>query len=152
MSNNGLYLEILNKSGIPIKYADLGEKFLEDNNLEGLKINNDIKIRLDEQESKAGNIYYTFSQNGLPLPDGLDTIFKINDILLPLSPTKPSKKGYHASACKKVINFNNVDYIADIYISKSMMPYYIKVHLHKKPDTTEAIRKAQMKPKGGSFI
>ncbi len=136
----------------PILLRDLGSDFLTINNIDRSKWNNPFKVAVDKQLSKAGNAFYNYKQNGVPLPDGMNVLFRVEGVVIPLGGIKPSKtKGYPSRSGKAEIVIGGIVYQVLAYISQGKYPYYVKVHASKKPDHSH-LKNAQQMPKGGKLI
>lgn len=145
-------LEFLHSSGDPVRLIDLGTTFLDENDIDSSRFSDTFKIGISQKTSKAGNIFYEYSQNGLPLPDGLNTYLKIHGTVIPFGKTRPSKKGYPTREGQAQCLLGDTMYKITAYLTEARTPFYVRVVLHKKPDNTKKIRKAQKAPKGGYIL
>jgi len=144
-------VEFLNAQGEPLKISDLGSDFMTTNGLDEAHADQDFKIGIVKRDSKAGNAFYDYSQNGVPLPDGLSTFIKVEGTIVPLGRVRPSKNGYPTREGTTQAIIGKVLYKVTVYLTEAKTPYYIKVIAHKKPEST-GIRKAQRTPRGGKII
>lgn len=78
-----LTLEFLNHDMSPVKLASLGHAFLKIFGSGVGSLDRAFRIAIEGKQSKAGNTYYSYSQNGIPLPNGLDTHLKIDGVMIP---------------------------------------------------------------------
>ena len=134
--------------GDPVRMVDLGLNCLEEVGYPLSKSDNTLKIALEQKLSNAGNIYYQYVQNAVPLPSGLASLIKIEGFFIPLNKSGFSEKQYPFREGKAEIFVGKQSYIANLYISKTKSPYYIKILVHKKPDRSQALTK----PRGGAFL
>lgn len=77
-----IVLEYLRANGEVISKIDLGAKYLSDNNIEMARSGEPFRIGISKQMSKAGNAFYDYSQNAIPLPDGLSTFIRIEGVII----------------------------------------------------------------------
>jgi len=147
-----IVIEFLNASGQQIRLIDLGTEFLEANRIEQSRYNQPFRIGINKKISKAGNAFYEYSQNGVPLPDGFSTFIKIEGSIIPFGKVHPSQNGFPTKEGSIEIPIAGLVYKVTAYITQGRSPYYVKVIAHKKPDTVGNISKAQKSPRGGSVI
>ena len=149
---NEITLEFLHSSGEPIRLMDLGTDFLEENQITSSNQSKPFRIAIAKKPSKAGNPYYEYSQNGLPLPDGLSTYLRVEGTVLPFGKTRPSKTGHPTREGQAQILLNGTLYKVTAYITEAKLPFYVKVVAHKNPNLSGTILKAQKSPKGGRIV
>jgi hypothetical protein len=152
MNADHMTLEFLYSTGEPIRLIDLGTTFLNENHIESSNYSNPFRIAIHTKESRAGNAYYEYSQNGLPLPDGLNTFLKIEGAVIPFGKTRPSKNGYPTREGQTQVLMGNTMYKVTAYITEAKLPFYVKIVAYRKPDSSSNITKAQKAPKGGHII
>lgn len=149
-----LIVEFLNPSGNFLVYSDLGTEFCMNfgiNNAEQLK--KPFQISIAKKSSKAGNAYYEYSQQSVPLPDGLSTLLRINGFLIPMGAQAASKTSGNLQRSGNVeMDLNNDTYRLTCYITKSKAPFFVKITVIKKPNSSGNLEKARKTPKGGSFV
>ena len=88
----------------------------------------------------------------MPLADGLATVIKIENAIIPMGRTRPSNKGYPTREGIAQIMVGSVRYKVTAYITEGKSPFYVKVIAHKMPDGTANLKKAQSTPQGGTII
>ena len=67
-------VEFLQAGGEPVRLADLGPEFMAANGIPPGKASSPFRVAVEKKQSKAGNAFYDYAQNGVPLPDGLSTL------------------------------------------------------------------------------
>ena len=147
-----IVIEFLNAAGQQIRLIDLGTEFLEANGVDQSRYNQPFRIGIHKKISKAGNAFYEYSQNGVPLPDGFLIFIKIEGSIIPFGKVHPSQNGYPTKEGCIEIPIAGVLYKVKAYITQGRSPYFVKVIAHKKPDNVGNISKAQKTPRGGSMI
>lgn len=145
-------LEFLHSSGDQVRLIDLGTEFLDENGISSSRYSSPFKIAIMRKQSKAGNSFYEYSQNGVPLPDGLSTYLKVEGTVVPMGKTRPSKNGYPTREGQAQLLIGGTMYKVTAYLTEAKLPYYVKVVMHKKPDTSGNLAKAHKAPKGGSIL
>lgn len=146
-----IILEFLSPSTEPVKLIDLGPDFLRDLNIQLESADRPFRVAIERKESKAGNAYYSYNQNAVPLPDKLGTLIRVEGVIVPLGRVQMSKSGHPMREGSADVVIGSILYTMTAYLSESRRPYFIKVIAHKKPDQT-GLKKAQLTPKGGSII
>lgn len=146
-----IIVEFLAPNGEPVRLIDLGIDFLNSMGIQHNEADRPFRIGVNKRESKAGNSYYEYNQNSLPLPDKMSTLIRLEGAILPLGRIQTSKSGHPMREGSADIVVGGVIYTATGYISESKSPYYVKIIAHKKPEQT-GLKKAQLAPKGGSII
>lgn len=148
-----IVIDFLSSSGTPIRLLDLGADFLSGQNIiEKRQAERPFRIAIEKKQSKAGNAYYEYAQNALPLPDGLSTLIKVEGVVVPMGRIHPSKNGYPTREGVAQIMVGNVVYKLTAYLTEAKEPFYIKVIAHKMPDSQGNIVKARSAPRGGQII
>ncbi len=142
----------MHSSGDPVRLIDLGTEFLDENHIESARYSDPFRIAVHQKKSKAGNPFYEYSQNGLPLPDGLNTYLKAAGTVIPFGKIRPSKNGYPTREGQAEVFLSDTLYKVTAYLTEAKMPYYVKLVMHKKPDNSKNLKKALKMPKGGSII
>lgn len=145
-------LEFLRSSGEPIHLLDLGPDFLTSVGVDPHDASRPFRVAIERKQSKVGNAYYEYSQNSVPLPDGLSTYVRLEGAIVPMGKTRPSKNGFPTREGVAEIVVGGVVYKVIVYITEGKAPYFLRVVAHKKPDTTGNIAKAQAAPKGGTIL
>jgi hypothetical protein len=143
--HSGITLEFLHPDGRPVLIKELAETFRLANGLDDTRNDQPIQISVDGKISQAGNLYYDFSITGFPLPDGLNTLIRAENNLLPFGPTGSSKAGNPTRKSRAEIIIRDSLYVVEAYISKGKKDFYIKMIAHKKAAQS-------VKPRGGGFI
>lgn len=147
-----IIVEFLQADGEAVRYADLGPEFMDGNNLPPDTAPRPFRVEVKKQISKAGNAFYDYSQNGVPLPDGLSTFIRVEGAIVPMGRTRPSKSGYPTREGNAQVIVGGVVYTLTVYMTESRTPYYVKVLAHKTPDRGANVKKAQMAPRGGRIV
>ncbi len=117
-------------SGRPIPCEDLGLDFMQANGLEGHP-NEPFNVTVNAQTSKAGNAYYAWDLNGIPLPDGLITQIQVNGVALTEGLVGESKKGNPMRKDTGNIHVSDIPYLVSSHIVKTRKGYWVKVVAHK---------------------
>jgi len=126
--------------------------FLDQHHVPPSRYTAPLQVQVEKKESKAGNGYYDYSQNGVPLPDGLNTFLKLEGTVIPMGKARPSKNGYPTREGQAHVLLGSVVYKVTAYLTEGKDPYWVKVVAHKLPNSTENIKKAQTAPRGGKLI
>lgn len=145
-------LEFLTASGQPVRLIDLGQAFLTANGIDAANATSPFRVAIVRKKSKAGNAFYDYSQNSIPLPDGLSTFLKLEGAVIPMGRTRPSQKGYPTREGTAQVMIGGVLSTVTAYITQSRVPFFVKVLAHKTPDRSANMAKAQLAPKGGRII
>ena len=145
-------LEFLNSNGEAVRLIDLGSQFLDQMQIPPSRFSAPLQIQIEKKESKAHNQYYDYSQNGLPLPDGLQTFLKIEGSVIPMGKAHPSKNGYPTRGGHAHVLLGATVYKVTAYITEGKNPFWIKVLAHVLPNNSENIKKAQIAPRGGHIV
>jgi hypothetical protein len=148
----GLTIEFFRTNGTALTLLDLGPDFLITLGIDPNNAARPFRIGVDSRKSKAGNEYFEYSQNGVPLPEGLSTFLKVNGVIIPMGSTKPSLKGNPTREGITNLLIGSVIYSVTAYLTETKGGYYIKVIAHKRPDSQKALQKAQRVPRGGSIL
>jgi len=147
---DSITLQFLRADGTSIQLRDLGDEFLEANGITSDAADRPFRVLIEKQTSKAGNAFYDYSQNGVTLPDGLRATLAVEGVRLAFGDPRPSKKGYPTREGKADLEIGGVLYEATAYITEAKHPYFVKVHAHKKPDSSKKESKAAPRaPRGG---
>jgi len=119
-------------SGRPLTYADLGDDFFR---RLGPSESPDTPVRfeLEAGQSKAGNTYYSWDLNGIPLPDGFATGVKLLGSDIPLSVPRESKNGNMMADGRANVMIHGELYVAHAVIVRTRKPYWVKVIAHVRP-------------------
>jgi hypothetical protein len=147
-----ILVEFLQANGEPVKLGDLGAEFMTVNNIAATNAPLPFRVKVQKKTSKAANAFYDYAQNGVPLPDGLNTFVRVEGAIIAMGRTRPSKTGYPTREGTAQVIIGGLAYKATAYLTESKTPFYIKVVATKVPDTTAAMKKAQQVPKGGSIV
>lgn len=89
-----LVLDFLRSTGEPLQLIDLGADFLAQQGVPTERVSGPFRVAIGRRQSKAGNSFYEYSQNGVPLPDGLSTWLRIDGVVIPMGRIRPSQKGH----------------------------------------------------------
>ena len=149
-----IILEVLDSGGCNLTYSDLGPEFCEDFGLKARAKKKPFKISMSKKCSKSGgNAYYEYSQQSVPLPDGLSTLLRVNGFLIPMGKQAKSKTGGYLQRMGNIeLDLDGEEYRVTAYITKSKSPFYINLAVIKKPNTKNNKNKVIRAPKGGSLI
>lgn len=145
-------LEILNSNCEPVRLIDLGTEFLDEMAVPPSRYSSPFHVQIQKKSSKAGNAYYDYAQNGLRLPDGLGTFFRIEGAVIPMGKIHQSKSGYPTREGQIQVVIGSVLYRVTAYITEGKNPYWIKVVAHIQPNSSANIKKAQNAPRGGKIV
>jgi hypothetical protein len=89
-----LMLEFLRSTCEPVRLLDLSAEFLTQQRVPTEKLPSPFRIAIGRKQSKAGNAFYEYSQNSLPLPDGLSSWLRIEGVVIPMGRIRPSQTGH----------------------------------------------------------
>ena len=126
-------VEFQTPNGAPILGRDFGQQFLLENELTS-QAENPLVIRIDPQKSHAGNWFYSWDLNGVPLPDGFATSLVVNGEVLRPGVVGESKNGNAMRKDSGELVIAGTRYAATVLIVRTKRPYWIKVHAHKVPN------------------
>ena len=149
---NKVTVEFFRSNGSPVNLIDLSPEFLSSNGISNENAARPFRIGMQPKVSKAGNEFFEYAQNSIPLPDGLQTYVKVNGTLVPMGSVKPSKSGNPTRDGSNSILIGNVVHDVVAYLTEAKSGFYVKVFVHKQPDRSKNIKKAQMAPRGGQFL
>lgn len=149
---NDVLLEFLNSNGEPVRLIDLGSEFLDQMQIPPSRYGSSFRVQIEKKTSKAGNDYYNYYQNGVPLPDGLNTFLKLDGTVIPMGKTRPSQSGFPTREGHTQVLIGTTVYKVTAYLTEGKSPYWIKVVAHKAPDTEANLKKAQSAPRGGQIL
>ncbi|WP_339096285.1 hypothetical protein WDJ50_03055 [Deinococcus sp. VB142] len=141
-----IQLEFLRPDGTALTFRELSDEFCRTNGIEGDRKDSPVRVAIASKTSQAGNIFYDFSMNGMPLPDGLNTILRLEGNILSFGPEAKSKNGNPTRKARADILVGGQLYISEGYLTQGKNGYYVKAVAHKKPSPPAP------KPRGGSFI
>lgn len=148
-----IILELLDPNLNPIQLLDLGREFLDASRIDALGARRAFRVAIECKQSKAGNPFYDYSQNGVPLPDGSNTYLRLEGIIIPMGRIRPSKTNKHPTREGSAeIVVGGLVYKVTAYLTEGKTPFYIKVIAHKKPNSTSNVAKARQTPKGGTIM
>ena len=145
-------VEFLHASGTPVRLMDLGPTFLEANGIAAATAALPFRVAVARKSSQAGNAFYDYAQNSVPLPDGLSTFIRVEGTIVPLGRIRPSQKGYPTREGSSQIIVVGILYTVTVYLTESRSPFYVKVIAHKTPDRKGSITKAQHSARGGRIL
>lgn len=145
-------VEFLQAGGEPVRLADLGAEFMSANGIPPGNAALPFRVAVEKKRSKAGNAFYDYAQNGVPLPDGLSTFVRVEGTIVPMGRTRPSQKGYPTREGNAQVIVGGLVYTLTVYLTEGRTPFYVKVLAHKTPDRTGNITKAQLAPRGGRIV
>ncbi|MBU0899403.1 hypothetical protein KKB54_01090 [bacterium] len=144
-------VEFLNPQGQPLNISDLGSEFMNANGIDLSVGNRPFQIAIEKRDSKAGNSFYEYSQNGVPFPDRLSTFIRVEGAIVPFGRIHPSHNGYPTREGTTQVIIGGVLYKVTVYLTEAKTPYFVKVIAHKKPESS-GITKAQLSPRGGKIV
>ncbi len=147
-----ILVEFLNAAGSAIQISQLGTAFITDLGLDSSTASNKpFRVAVDKKQSKAGNAYYEYWQNGLPLPDGLATNFRVQGMPINMTSVRPSKSnGYPTREGQGKIIIDGETYEVTLYLTEGKHPFYVKVIAHKM--SSVKMGKPKIKPTGGNIV
>lgn len=144
-------VEFLSASGEPLRLIDLGADFIGTSGVGADSAEKPFRVALFKQKSKAGNAFYDYSQNAVPLPDGLSTFIRVEGTIIPMGKIRPSQKGYPTREGTAQVLVGGMLYTVIVYLTESRSPFFIKVIAHKTPSRGRGQR-GQNAPKGGALL
>lgn len=147
-----ILVEFIRASGEEVRLIDLGTAFSSTFNVGQNNPNKPFRIAVTRRSSKAGNAFYDYAQNGVPLPDGLATYIRVEGAIVPMGKIRPSQKGYPTREGTTQIIVGGVVYKVTAYLTESRNPYFVKVIAHKQPNGEANVKRAQNAPRGGTII
>lgn len=147
-----IVLDFLSAAGTPINLFELDSSFIHALGLTpAFRGNKPFRVAIQKKQSKAGNAYYEYWQNGVPLPDGLMTLLKVEGVVIPMGKTHPSKSNnYPTKEGVATIRVGNDSYEVTAYLTEGKQPYYVKIIAHRRSSATT--RTGQVKPRGGTIL
>lgn len=80
-------------SGEVVTWGEFDPGFLRASGIGPISWDQPMRVELLEQQSKLGNIYFSYEQNGLPLPDGMETEICLDGVRLQAGQVGQSKRG-----------------------------------------------------------
>ncbi len=147
-----IMVEFLSSSGEPLRLIDLGADFVSSSGAGTENAEKPFRVALFKQRSKKGNAFYDYSQNALPLPDGLSTFVRVDGTIVPMGKIRPSQKGYPTREGTAQLLVGGLLYTVTVYLTESRSPFYVKVIAHKTPNRKRAEVRGQNAPKGGALL
>jgi hypothetical protein len=150
---DSIAIEFLTGEMQPISLRDLGEQFLLENGIDLAAADRPFRIAVEQKHSKAGNVFYEYSQHGVPLPDGLNTYIRVEGVVIPMGRIRPSKqKGYPTREGTAEIVLGATLYKVTAYLTEGKSPFYVRLVAHKKPSAGQGLKKAMKRPRGGRIV
>lgn len=147
-----IQVDFLTDSGEPVRLHDLGRDFLNQLGVGVVSPSARFRIAVRRKQSKGGNAFYEYSQQSVPLPDGLSTYLRVEGTVVPMGLIHPSKKGHPTKNGTVDIKLNGIPYKVVVYIAETSTPYYVKMVCHKKPNVSSKESQNRVSPKGGELI
>ncbi|MBB5362241.1 hypothetical protein [Deinococcus humi] len=141
-----IQLEFFHPSGQPVIFYEMGEEFVKANKIDQSWLNGPVRVAIAGRLSQAGNTFYDFSMTGLSLPDGIQTLLRVEGNLLPFSEQLKSKAGNPTRKSRAEVIIGGQIYIVQGHLTVGKSGHYIKVVAHKKPSTPVP------RPRGGVFF
>ena len=128
-----LLIEYLRPNGKPLRIVDLGLQFIESVELPLANAERPMRVEAEGKSSKAGNLYFDYEHKSLPLPDGLNTLLRIEGTIVSMKDERLSGAGNPTREGKVIVAVNNMDYEVTVFLMKGMNPYWVRVRAHKAP-------------------
>jgi hypothetical protein len=144
-------VEFLQASGEPVRLGDLGPVFLAVNNISSADPSKPFKVGIQQKTSQKGNAFYSYQQNGIPLPDGLNTFVRVEGGIVPMGRTRPSQAGYPTREGSAQVIIGETVYSVTVFLTEGKTPFFVKIHAQKTPDRSANVKKAQQSPRGGKI-
>jgi hypothetical protein len=146
-----LRIELMHPDGKPVRIREIGTDAMAALGISAGAADKPLVMEAEAQISKAGNTYYDFWQNALPLPDQLDTRIKVDGNEIPLGPAHDSRRGNPTRRGNLLMDVSGVPCDVDAYLTISPKPMYIKVVVRKarSPRTSGDIPTVEIAPRGG---
>ncbi|WP_425148093.1 hypothetical protein [Deinococcus sp.] len=141
-----IQLEFLHPDGRAVTFGELGEDFLSASSVTHVSTSAPVRVAIASKTSQAGNVFYDFSMQGIPLPAELNTLLRVEGNLLTFSQVSTSKAGNPTRKSRNDAIIGGQLYVIEGYLTKGKNGYYVKVIAHKKPAAPHP------KPRGGTFI
>ena len=142
-----LLVEFLTAAGSAIHNKDFSHAFINELMLDQSK---PFRVGILKKQSKSGNAYYDYWQNAIPLPDGLDTNFRVQGTLINMGKVRPSVNNHPTREGKVNLKIEDDTYEVTVYLTEGKHPYYVKIIIHKI--SSVRLGKPNLKPSGGSFV
>jgi len=146
-AQDSILVEFLTAAGSAIFNKDFNQTFI---NELGLDQSKPFRVGISKKKSKSANAYYDYWQNAIPFPDGLETNFRVQGILINMSKVRPSVNGYPTREGKVNLKIDEDTYEVTVYLTEGKHPYYVKIIAHKM--SSVRLGKPTLKPSGGSFV
>ena len=129
----------------PVTQGDLGITFLQLLGITSIDNGKPFKVAVEKKLSKAKNAYYEFSQTRIPFPDGLDTLLRIEGVVIPMGKVHPSKTSRNPTReGEALIVIGNQLYAVTAYLTETKAGYYIKLIAHIKSSSKTSVRASQV--------
>ncbi len=126
-----LLIEYFRPDGQPLRLVDLGLEFIESAGLPLANVQRPMRVEAEAKTSKAGNTYFEYEHAALPLPDGLNTVLRVDGTTVTMQAEHLSGSGNPTRKGQDVIAVDGIDYEVTVYLTKGKKPYWVKVHAHK---------------------
>ena len=145
---DSILVEFFHPSGEEVKLIELGKIFLSNLNIGLGSGQKPFNIAVQKRSSSKNNAYYNYVQNAVPLPDGLQTTLKVENVPIPFGEICNSQKSNPQRSGIAYIQLGNAVYEVTAYITQTKNPFYIHV-IAKKAAKILAL---QTTPKGGVIV
>ncbi len=148
---DALKIELLHPDGSAVLLRELGAEAMAALGISSQAGDRPLIMEVEAQISKAGNTYYDFWQNALPLPDQLDTRIKVDGNEVRFGPAHNSRRGNPTRRGTLRMDVAGVPCDVDTYLTVSPKPMYLKVVVRKArgPKPSADIPAGEIAPRGG---
>ncbi|MBI4218731.1 MAG: hypothetical protein HY682_01210 [Chloroflexi bacterium] len=135
-------------SGEPVTWGEFDPAFLRANRIGPSSWERPVRVELVAQQSKQGNTFFNYEQGGVPLPDGLETELRLDDLTLRADEVGKSKRGNPTRRYHGMLTIAGIQYEIIGYVTKTRSSYWVKVHVQKVARGGGSAAE----PRGGRFV
>ena len=107
-------VEFLDASGSPVKLIDLGSSCHSANGITTVDPKIASRVEVSKQKRQAVKRFYDYSQNAVPLPDGLASFIRVEGVVVPMGRIRPSKKGHPTREGNAQVVIGDVGYTVTV--------------------------------------
>ena len=139
-------VDLLNADASPVTHGDLNPEFLQSLGINHVIPDKPFRVAVDKKMSKAGNAYYEYTQNHIPLPNGLQSFVRIEGVVIAMGKIKPSKTSKNPTReGEAIIVIGSQLYDVTAYLTETKSGFYVKVisYIKKSPGTSSSAPKTQ---------
>lgn len=124
-------VEFLRPSGSEVKLVELGGAYLLKLHIKSEDTHKPFCMAVPKQRSSKDNAFYNHKENAVPLPDGLQTLVKVQNVIIPMGEIDYSKKNNPQRSGVAQIQLGKTVYEVTAYITQTKHPFYIYLIVRK---------------------